>query len=60
MTQPPQKQVNTFLDALRVSGKPNMFGATPYIQKQFNMNEKLAKAYLVEWMDTFKDRHETK
>ena len=37
-----------------------MVGATPYIQKQFNMNEKLAKAYLVEWMDTFKDRHETK
>tara|TARA_R100000664_G_scaffold33818_1_gene52173 strand:+ start:2984 stop:3154 length:171 start_codon:yes stop_codon:yes gene_type:complete len=56
MTQPTQKQVNTFLDALRVSGKTNMFGATPYIQKQFNITKYDAQRFLIKWMETFNDK----
>ena len=52
-TQPTQKQVNTFLDALRASGKTNMFGATPYIQKEFNITKYDAQRFLVKWMETF-------
>ena len=51
--QPTQKQVNTFLDALRDSGKTNMVGATPYIQKQFNITKYDAQRFLIKWMETF-------
>ena len=53
-----QKQVNTFLDALRVSGVTNMFGATPYIQKHFHITKYDAQRFLVKWMETFTDRQE--
>ena len=49
-----QKQVNIFLDALRISGKTNMYGAVPYIQKQFNTNKYDAQRFLVKWMETYK------
>tara|TARA_R110002051_G_scaffold52510_1_gene99641 strand:- start:134 stop:334 length:201 start_codon:yes stop_codon:yes gene_type:complete len=54
---PTQQQVNEFLDWLRMTGKTNMFGATPFVQEEFNLNEKDAKAFLVEWMKTFGERH---
>jgi len=57
MTLPTQQQVNKFLDWLRESGKTNMFGATPFLQKQFNLNKEEAKAFLLEWMETFGERH---
>lgn len=51
-----QKQVNIFLDALRISGKTNMFDATPYIQKQFNTNKYDAQRFLLKWMETFNEQ----
>ena len=51
-----QKQVNTFLDALRISGKTNMVGATPYIQKRFGINKYDAQRFLVKWMETFNEQ----
>ena len=51
-----QKQVNTFLDALRISGKTNMVGATPYIQKKFNVNKYDAQRFLLKWMETFNEQ----
>ena len=51
-----QKQVNTFLDALRASGKTNMFGATPYIQKHFRITKYDAQRFLVKWMETFNEQ----
>jgi len=51
-----QKQVNTFLDALRISGKTNMYGAVPYIQKQFNTNKYDAQRFLVKWMETYNEQ----
>ena len=49
-----QEQVNTFLDALRISGKTNMVEATPYIQKEFHITKYDAQRFLVKWMETFK------
>ncbi len=51
-----QKQVNIFLDALRISGKTNMYGAVPYIQKQFNTNKYDAQRFLLKWMETFNEQ----
>ena len=53
---PTQKQVNIFLDALRVSGKTNMFGATPHIQKRFNVTKYDAQRFLLKWMETFNEQ----
>jgi len=53
---PTQKQVNTFLDALRDSGKTNMFGATPYIQKRFHITKYDAQRFLLKWMETFNEQ----
>ena len=51
-----QKQVNTFLDALRISGKTNMVGATPYIQKRFGINKYDAQRFLLKWMESFNEQ----
>ncbi len=57
MTLPTQEKVNKFLDWLRDSGKTNMVGATPYIQKQFNITKYDAQRFLIKWMETFGERH---
>lgn len=43
-----------FLDELRESGVTNMFGATPYIKKEFGLSRDGAEAVLKSWMRTFK------
>jgi len=53
-----QEQANKFLNWLRESGKTNMFGATPYLQKQFKINRYDAQRFLINWMDNF-DKEET-
>ena len=53
-----QKTVNQFLDDLRESGKTNMYEATPYIQKKFNITKYEANRFLIKWMETFKERNE--
>ena len=57
MTLPTQEKVNKFLDSLRDSGKTNLVGATPYIQKQFNITKYDAQRFLIKWMETFGKRH---
>lgn len=42
-----------YLDVLRDSGQTNMFGATPYLQMRFGMDQPEAKKVLVKWMETF-------
>lgn len=44
-----------FLDDLRESGKTNMFGAAPYLEAEFDLERKEAKAVLMEWMDSFRE-----
>jgi hypothetical protein len=52
-----QEQVNYFLDELRESGVTNMFGAAPYIVEEFGVTRKEAKSFLLNWMQTFDERH---
>lgn len=45
-----------FLDALRLSGVTNMFGAAPYIVREFGLSKPEARKVLLYWMDTFEER----
>ena len=42
-----------YLDVLKESGITNMFGATPYLQAEFDLTKQEAKDVLVYWMRTF-------
>lgn len=48
------KKHKRFLDDLRASGLVNMFGACPYIEREFKVDRKIAREILSEWMKTFK------
>ena len=52
-----QEQVNYFLDELRESGVTNMFGAAAYLVAEFGVSREEAKALLLNWMQTFEERH---
>ena len=52
-----QEQVNYFLDDLRESGQTNMFGAAPVLQEVFGVTRHEAKDLLLNWMQTFAERH---
>lgn len=51
------QEIMEYLDELRESGVTNMFGAAPYIQQEFDVPTKYARALLVYWMSTFGQRH---
>ena len=44
-----------YLNALRRSGKTNMFGAGAYLERRFGINRKEAVIILGEWMETFSE-----
>jgi hypothetical protein len=44
-----------FLLTLRDSGKTNMFGAAPYLERQFGMSKKEAREVLSKWMRSFNE-----
>ena len=46
-----------YLDALRLSGVTNMFGAGQYLEIEFGLNKGYARTVLSEWMRTFGERH---
>ncbi len=50
-------EVFEYLDALRESGITNMFGAAPYLMEEFGFDKREASQWLVEWMQTFSERH---
>ena len=50
-------EVFEFLDRLRESGQTNMFGSAFYVEEEFGLDRKEAKAFVLEWMQTFGDRH---
>jgi len=39
-----------YLDELRLSGETNMFGAGAYLQQEFGLDRREARAILMEWM----------
>jgi len=42
-----------YLDNLRESGVTNMFGAGPYVQKEFGVDRREAKRIVMAWMQQF-------
>jgi hypothetical protein len=47
-----------FLDELRESGSTNMFGAAGPLREMFpDLGRQEAKDIVLEWMDTFEERH---
>ena len=45
-----EKEMFTFLDALRDSGVTNMFGAGPYLSTEFGLDKREAREILAKWM----------
>jgi hypothetical protein len=50
-----EREVLEFLNILRDSGATNMFGATPYIEEEFDLDSKESKSLLTLWMANFND-----
>ena len=43
------------LERIRQSGITNMYGAVPYLATYCEIDEKLARQVLVNWMENYKD-----
>ena len=49
------KDMHVFLNDLRDSGVTNMFGAVPYLQKEFGLEKGEARQVLANWMQSFSE-----
>jgi hypothetical protein len=58
--KPEMNQYLDYLDIVRESGVTNMFGATPYLMVEYDLEHDEARAILVFWMETFSQRHPPK
>lgn len=47
-----------YLDWLRGEDPVNMFGAAPYLAREFGLADDAANAVLAHWMRTFGERHQ--
>lgn len=52
-----KEKVFVYLDELRESGVTNMYGAGPYVEDEFDVDRRTARSLVVEWMETFDERH---
>ena len=52
-----EEDVFVYLDDVRESGVTNMYGASPYIIKEFAVTRYEANRLLAKWMETFSERH---
>ena len=43
----------TYLEGLRQSGVTNMFGAGPYLEREFGLDRYEAKEVLLNWMKSY-------
>ena len=59
MNEHQRQEFFEFLDELRESGVTNMYGAAPYLVKEFGMPKMEAYRILEAWMDSFAERHVT-
>jgi hypothetical protein len=48
-----EKEAFEFLDKLRESGITNMFGATPYLEDKFDLENRHARILLIKWMENY-------
>ena len=46
-----------YLDILRESGVTNMFGAGPYLKREFELSMDDSRKVLSYWMASFSERH---
>lgn len=44
-----------YLNDLRDSGVTNMYGATPYLEKDFGLDKQKARKFLSTWMKNFNE-----
>ena len=42
-----------YLEALRISGVTNMYGATPYLMDEFGLSKQEASQILIDWMENY-------
>lgn len=52
MTTPRRKHFD-YLNSLRLSGETNMFGAAPFLMREFDIGSKDALVILKDWMAKF-------
>lgn len=43
-----------YLEQLRQSGVTNMFGAGPYLQREFGLTRHEARDIVIKWMESYK------
>jgi len=48
-----EKEMFDYLNDLGKRGVTNMFGASPYLQREFGIERKLASDTLIKWMEMF-------
>ena len=59
MNEHQRQEFFEFLDELRESGVVNMYGAAPYLQREFGIHNKItAYRILDDWMQSFAERQE--
>ena len=44
-----------YLEKLRRSGETNMYGARPYLEREFDLDPYVARLILADWMKNYKD-----
>ena len=49
------KEYFDYLVELRDSGETNMFGAAPYLEREFGLSRTEARNILVQWMESFNE-----
>lgn len=50
-----EKKMFDYLNGLRESGAVNMFGARPYLAKQFELDKRESMTVLTKWMENFNE-----
>ena len=50
-----KSDVFEYLEDLRESGETNMLGATSYIVETFEISKSMAKKFLLDWIESYKD-----
>ena len=48
------KEYLDYLVELRDSGETNMWGAAPYLEREFGLTRREAKDILIKWIESFK------
>lgn len=54
-----KETIYKYLEALRDSGAINMWGAGAYLERDFGMNRREAKAALLDWFESLNTQEKT-